>query len=399
MSQNPKPERYDFKGLGFSKIGHFKQVRAKIKELENIGNEREAIIHNMSDGLTILDKDLNIVFANKIQQDLFQDHALIGKKCFAACFQQSKSCSDCPALQTFATEKTLSGEIVIDPDGQARKYFEWSTSYIKDPSGCDPKIILLMRDVTKRKENEFELMRADRLAAIGLLVAGIAHEINNPLTSIAGFSESLLKKLKTSGEFTDNQLTTAFQDYLEIINQEAYRCSNIIRNLILYSQESSDDFTLVDIAPIIQDTISLIRPYAKDNGIQIILNNGQATEAHYLVGNESHLKHLLLNLFNYALETMLDEGKLVVLTRTASNELEVLISNMEADALAKAVNSGGRSEAAIPFQIAKPGTGGTPLSLSVCYSIVQYHRGQLIMKHFESKEFVFILKFRAINPE
>ncbi len=398
MSQDQKSERYDFKGLGFSKIGHFKQVRAKIKELENIGNEREAIINNMSDGLTILDKDLNIVFANKIQQDLFQDNALIGKKCFAACFQQSKSCSDCPALTTFATEETLSGEIVINHAGQDRRFFEWSTSYIKDPSGCDPKIILLMRDVTKRKENEFELMRADRLAAIGLLVAGIAHEINNPLTSIAGFSESLLKKLKTGPEFTDNQLTIAFQDYLEIINQEAYRCSNIIRNLIHYSQESSDDFTLVDIAPIIQDTILLIRPYAKDNGIQIILNNGPTPEAHYLVGNESHLKHLFLNLFNYALEAMVDEGRLVVLTRTASNELEILISNMDAESLGNALNSEERSEVTTPFHIAKPGTGGTPLSLSVCYSIVQYHRGQLIMKHFKGKKFVFILKFRAINP-
>lgn len=398
MSRDQKSEPYDFKGLGFSKIGHFKQVRAKIKELENIGNEREAIINNMSDGLTILDKDLNIVFANKIQQDLFQDNALIGKKCFAACFQQSKSCSHCPALTTFATEKTLSGEIVINQNGQAGRYFEWSTSYIKDPSGCDPKIILLMRDVTKRKENEFELMRADRLAAIGLLVAGIAHEINNPLTSIAGFSESLLKKLKTSPEFADNQLTTAFQDYLEIINQEAYRCSNIIRNLILYSQESSDDFTLVDIAPIIQDTILLIRPYAKDNGIQIILNNGQEPEARYLVGNESHLKHLFLNLFNYALEAMADGGRLVVLTQTASNELEVLISNMEAESLSKTVSNGGRSEATPPFHIAKPGTGGTPLSLSVCYSIVQYHRGQLIMKHFKDRKFVFTLKFPAIKP-
>ncbi len=398
MSRDPKSERYDFKGLGFSKIGHFKQVRAKIKELENIGNEREAIINNMSDGLTILDKDLNIVFANKIQQDLFQDNALIGKKCFAACFQQSKSCSHCPALTTFATEKTLSGEIVINQNGQAGRYFEWSTSYIKDPSGCDPKIILLMRDVTKRKENEFELMRADRLAAIGLLVAGIAHEINNPLTSIAGFSESLLKKLKTSSEFADNQLTTAFKDYLEIINQEAYRCSNIIRNLILYSQESSDDFTLVDIAPIIQDTILLIRPYAKDNGIQIILNNGQEPGVRYLVGNESHLKHLFLNLFNYALEAMADGGRLVVLTQTASNELEVLISNMDAESLAKTVSNGGRSKATQPFQIAKPGTGGTPLSLSVCYSIVQYHRGQLIMKHFKDRKFVFTLKFPAINP-
>jgi two-component system NtrC family sensor kinase len=397
MAQDPKSGHYDFKGLGFSKIGHFKQVRSKIKELENVGNELEAIINNMRDGLTILDKNLNIVFANKIQEDLFQDHALIGKKCFSACFQQSESCSDCPALETLATGKTLSGEIVINLDGQPRRYFEWSTSQIKDPTGFDPKIILLMRDVTKRKENEFELMRADRLAAIGLLVAGIAHEINNPLTSIAGFSESLLKKLKNSSDFADSQLTTAFQDYLEIINQEAYRCSNIIHNLIRYSQESKDDFTLVDTASIIHDTILLVRPYVKEHGIEIILNIDPTTEAHVLAGNESHLKHLFLNLFNYTLEAMTEGGKLTVLTRAAASELEVLISNMAAESLAEAVSEGTRSEATSPFLIAKPETGGTPLSLSVCYSIVQYHRGQLNMKHFDDRGFIFIVKFPAVN--
>jgi two-component system NtrC family sensor kinase len=392
MAQNLKTENYDFKGLGFSKSGHFKQVRAKIKELENISNEREAIINNMTDGLTILDRDLNIVFANKIQQDMFQNNALLGEKCYSAFFQKSSSCTDCPALKTFANEKTLSGETVVNHKVLGKRYIDWSTSYIKDPSGCAPKIILLMRDVTKRKESEFELMRADKLAAMGLLVAGIAHEINNPLTSIAGFSESLLKRVKTRAQYPENSCMQDLQDYLEIINQEAYRCSNIIHNLIRYTRESTDSFTTVDISQIIRDTILLVRPYAKDNGIQINSISPQEGETKNIVGNDSHLKHLFLNLFNYALDAMVDGGRLAVELQVNANELEVLITNIGSELLPDGAIGETSSDSNQLFNISQLGSGGTPLSLSVCSNIVQYHRGQLSMRHNHGGEFVISIR-------
>ncbi len=397
MSEESTTERHDFKGLGYSKIGHFKQVRAKIRELEDISNEREAIINNMTDGLTILDQDLNILFANRIQQDLFQDRTLIGKKCFTAFYQKSSCCSGCPALITLGTEKTLSGEIIINRKTPARRFVEWSTFHIKDPSGCAPKIILLMRDITKRKENEFEFMRADRLAAMGLLVSGIAHEINNPLTSIAGFSESLLKRLKTNPEYRDSQLSKEFQDYLEIINQEAYRCSNIIHNLIRYTRESTDDFLLVDISQILHDTILLIKPYAKDLGIRFNFQNGSKTEPLNLVGNESHLKHLFLNLLNYALESMVDGGSLTVQTQTDSKDLEILITNIDSESLPYDIVGGTNTNAPKPFHTAQIDTGGTPLSLSVCSNIVQNHRGELNIKHNNGGGFVIFLKLPTVD--
>jgi two-component system NtrC family sensor kinase len=395
----------DFKGLGFSKIGHFKQVRAKIGELEKISaelsrrhSELEAIINSMTEGLTILDQNLNIVFINKVQQDLFQGRALRGRKCFETFYQKTRSCRNCPALETLANQKSLSGEISVDLPPNGRRHLEWSTTRIEDPLGSAPRVLLLMRDITKRKEEEMNLMRADRLATIGLLAAGIAHEINNPLTSIAGFSEGLLKRVKQQGAIDEDQLIRALEDYLQIINQEAHRCSNIIRNLIRYSQKTTENMTSLDIVQIIQDTIVLIQPHARQTGIQLALNDGQTTEPMCLTGSEANLKHLCLTLLNHVLETMESPGTLNISTQRGGNELKVIISHGIFPCISTSLNPHDRVEATPPFHSGKTDIGGLPLSLSICYTIMQQHRGQISLQYGEDHSLAFVLKFPASLP-
>jgi PAS domain-containing protein len=95
MNLYEKIPPHDLKGIGFSKIGHFKEVRAKIKELEKLnielaqrGNRLEAMFNSMSDGLTILDRNLNIVFANHVQKKMFPAISLIGQKCFTTYYRK-----------------------------------------------------------------------------------------------------------------------------------------------------------------------------------------------------------------------------------------------------------------------------------------------------------------------
>ena len=194
MNRNKKIPIHDFKGIGFSKIGHFKEVRSKIKELERLniklarrGNRLEAIFHSMSDGVTILDRNLNVVFANLVQKKMFPNISLIDQKCFTAYYRKNKICKNCPALQTFKTQETRRGETLIKTGEFSGRYLEWTTSPIKDHQGNIAEIVLLMRDITERKEYEFKLVQADRMAAIAaairaarkndaVLIAGKGHE-------------------------------------------------------------------------------------------------------------------------------------------------------------------------------------------------------------------------------
>ena len=274
----------------------------------------------------------------------------------------------------------------------AGRYYEWVTSPIIDLSGKVEEIILILRDITDRKEYEFKLMQADRLAAIGFLAAGVAHEINNPLTSIAGFSEGLLKRIKRLllEKSQYYKMLAPFQEYLEIINDEAYRCKDIIQNLQTFSQSSKDDFEKIPISQVINDTVALIRQHAKDNRISIVIKSHLATGFDSLRGKESQLKHLFLNLFNNAFKTMEDGGELRVTARNDGNTIEVLISDTGGPCPQK-----GTHNIFNPASVTDPSSDGAALDLAICYSIVKHHQGDIKFKNINGNGNEFTLRFPA----
>ncbi|MBM3299298.1 MAG: PAS domain-containing protein [Deltaproteobacteria bacterium] len=397
MSSQSNSTDYDFKGLGFSKIGYFKEVRSKIKELELLNielarrhNKLEAIINSMSSGLAILDNKLTIVFANQLQMSMFPEVSLVGQQCHKAFFRRVKTCKDCPALKTLESQETYRGEILIRGGAFAGRWYEWTTSPIMSPGGEVSEIVLLMRDITRRKEAEFKLLQADRMAAIGLLAAGIAHEINNPLTSIAGFSEGLLRRLShLPGPGKDKRLES-FREYLEIIFNEAYRCKDIIQNLLEYSRKSTDDTDVLRVDQIIKDTVSLVRQHAKNHKIRIIVKNGLAKGFNRVAGNESELKHLFLNVFNHAFRSMEGGGHLTIVSRTSGNMIEI-------DVHAQVSRGSASSREKIPDPSCSdiPSQTGEPMALSVCYSIMRHHRGDLRLESRASGEYSLVLRFPA----
>jgi PAS domain S-box-containing protein len=383
---NPKVQNIppDFKGIGYSKIGFFKETRSKIKELESLNielvrrhNKLEAVFNSISDGLTILDRDLNIVFANQVQKTNFPDAELVGKKCYKAFFNKTSACRDCPVLRTIESQQNFTGEILVHDTGEKGRYYEWTTSPVQDPTGRVYEILLLMRDVTERKEYEYKLMQADRMAAIGFLAAGVAHEINNPLTSIAGFSEALLKRLQNiSGEF-NHQLLVAFEEYLDIINTEAYRCKEIIFNLQDFSRNSKDDFELVSIDTIIRDTLSLFRQRAKDNNIRIRYDAQLDPDKKAIHGKKSQLKHLFLNLLIRAFKSVEEGGSMWIQALSKGRQVKVVL-----------YDSGrfrDKECAKEPWEKPKGFSGSSSdVDLSICYNIVQHHKG--VMQYEISEE-------------
>lgn len=401
MADTPIKISHDFKGISYSKIGHFKQVQSKIKELEKLNlelahrhNRLEAIFNGMSDGLTILDRNLTIVFANQVQKSMFPDITVIGKKCFKAFFRKEKTCHECPALRSLETRGTFQGETLIKSGTYAGRYYEWTSSPIKGPSGNVDEIILLMRDITRRKKSEHKLMQADRMATIGFLAAGIAHEINNPLASIAGFSEGLLKRLKSFRTPLDDKMFKSFHEYLEIIQSEAYRCKDIIQNLQEFSRSASDEFETIPVDRIIRDTMSLFRQHAKDKGIAIDYKDHLSNGLNTLSGKESQLKHLFLNLFNRAFNGMEKGSTLSLSSINRSNQIEISML----------YNGGGKVDH-FPGSIFNPALlreaiGETPtIDLSICYSIVHHHKGEIqFMADGDNNGSRFIIRFPVSLP-
>lgn len=399
MGQDPKLAAFDFKGLGYSKIGHFKEVRAKIKELEGLNlelarrhNKLATIIDSMSDGLTILNRDLDIVLANKVQKAMFPEISLEGKKCYRTFFRKNKPCRNCPSLRTIQNQETLSGEFLIKEGEFAGRFCEWSTSPLRDAFGQVEQVLLFMRDVTERKECEFKLMQADRMAAIGLLADGIAHEINNPLTSIAGFSEALLKRLE-NGSLPDEKKLKTFLEYLEIINKEAHRCKDIVRQLHEFSRKPTQDREILNIDQIISNTVSLIRTHAKHNNTKIKVKNSLSTGFNQVDGNEAQMKHAFLNLIHFLLGVMPDGGELNITARNSGSLIEVILSasggRLPSQWREKAMHSSWSWEMAGE---------GMPVDLSICYSIIRHHSGSLQLDILERETPSLVVRFPSFMP-
>ena len=273
-------------------------------------------------------------------------------------------------------QENLTGEIFVKESDHVGRYYEWTTSPVRDPSGRVYEILLLMRDITERKEYEYKLMQADRMAAIGFLAAGVAHEINNPLTSIAGFSEALLKRLNNFKGSVDHQKMLAFEEYLDIINTEAYRCKDIIFNLQDFSRNSLDDFEILSIDAIIRDTLSLFRQRAKDHNVNISYDAHIASGRDTIHGKKSQLKHLLLNLLIRAFKSVEAGGNLSIRASAEGGRVKIALSDIGDERYRSCSESpvGGAGSFSGP---------GSEVDLSICYNIVQHHKGVM---QFEMSE-------------
>lgn len=379
MENKNKTASPDFKGLGHSKIGYFKEVRSKIRELEKLNiqlarrhNRLDGIFNSMSDGVTILDRDLNIVYTNRVQKEMFPEISETLMNCHHIFYQRDRRCPGCPVLKTLETGEMLRGEHMFKKGHLAGHYFEWTTSPISDAFGNVDETILIMRDISERKEYEFRLMQADRMVSVGFLATSLAHEINNPLTSIAGFSEGLLKRLKTNGLFQDEKIAAFFKDYLGIINSEAYRCKDIIQNLREFNSSASFESEPLEIDEIIKGTIALIRQHAKDHHIKIVFENLLASGFNKVIGKNGQLKHLFLNLFKELFHALTVGGELKVTARNDGEKIEILLYDPD----------GSLSD---EISVSQPHqtldgcatSGRERMDLSICYNILRHHRGDI----------------------
>jgi nitrogen-specific signal transduction histidine kinase len=388
-----KNEYVDFKGIGYSKIGFFKETRSKIKELESLNIELarrhgklQAVFNSIGDGLTILDRDLNIRFVNEVQKANFPNRTLEEKKCHLAFFKKPKICSNCPVVKTIQKKRNLRGEIYVKGNKNTGRYYEWTTSPVRDPSGRIYEVILLMRDITQRKEYEYRLMQADRMAATGFLAAGVAHEINNPLTSIAGFTEALIKRLKNSDNGLNNQQRKAFEEYLEIINSEAYRCKDIICNLQDFSRDSSDDFEILSIDTIIRDTLSIFNQRAKDHDIRINYDACFASGEDDIKGKKSQLKHLMLNLLIRAFKSAEEKGNLSIYASSNGKRVRIALPGID-----KKINRNYSDRSGADFNDFL--NLDSEVDLSISYNIVQHHKGMMQFEMVEGMGSVLTIYF------
>jgi len=249
--------------------------------------------------------------------------------------------------------------------------------------------LIIMDDITERVELEAQLSQSDKLSSIGLLAAGVAHEVNTPLAVISSYAQLLSKQLQG-----DDQKSAL----LDKITRQTFRASEIVNNLLNFSRTSAAEFTEIDVNKIILDTLNLLEHQFKTTKIRI--QDELTPHLPPIQGNAGRLQQVFLNLFLNAKDAMPRGGTLRIATYNGDG-LSVEVSDTGSGIAQEHIQ-----RIYDPFFTTKtaPQDGqrrGTGLGLSVTYGIIQEHAGKIRVESTPEEGTTFFLQFpmlrKAVN--
>jgi signal transduction histidine kinase len=233
------------------------------------------------------------------------------------------------------------------------------------------KISITYADLERQvQERSRQLVRSERLAGVGFLAAGVAHEINNPLASIAFCAEALDRRLGESLKTSENPDHRLVADYLKMMQEEAFRCKNITERLLDFSRCNEITRERVDLAGLIQGVVEMIQHIGKYRAKSIVFQPREAVLAHV---DAQEIKQVVLNLIVNALESMDVQGTLRIEARYHQGMAEMLFADdgcgMDPEVLENIFE---------PFFTRRREGKGTGLGLSITHRIISQHHGEIM---------------------
>ena len=339
-----------------------------LKELVNVvgrsKKEWQDTFDSIADMIYIHDKNFTIIKANKAYAAYlgFQPKEVIQMKCHAL-FPHGASSPmlGCSPQRTGDVANPFLEEVV---DANTQRIFNVSTFPYHSPQGDIIGLIHIARDITDRKENEMQLIMKERLASLGQMASGIAHEINNPLESVMISAESLLMRVD-KGQYDQ----AIFKKYLQIIDDEVLRCREITGTMLSFTRRTSVDRSLVNVHPVIDSALKLI-------GYQGRLKQVEVKKVHQgrplIHGNEGELRQVIVALVINALDAMGNKGMLTIETGIKADNAYVKISDT-----GPGISREDLTKIFSPFFTTKAATGGTGLGLPIAQKIITSHQGSI----------------------
>jgi len=343
--------------------------------LENLQALYENIIRSTSNGLITTTLDGHITLVNPSAEKLLErsEAELLGRP-VAPLFQDE--------LPQPGSEH-MHGEIRFAAPNNFRKTFRVLVSELTVPDRGVVGHVYTLDDLTQIRRLEREVRMQDRLAAVGRLSAAIAHEIRNPLTSIAG-SASLLSEML--------DLKDEHRRLLQIVTRESERLNGIITDFLAYSRNKKYEFANVDLVPLLEDTLTLLghRLEAQNTGIKI--ERRYASKKALVIADGDRMKQVFWNFCENAVRAMKNGGTLTVGIEEFGTDWQVTFADTGPGMSPQMVE-----KVFEPFQ--SQFEGGTGLGLAIVYQIVQAHEGKVWVRSKQNQGCTFVLRLRRAAEE
>jgi two-component system NtrC family sensor kinase len=383
-------------GLDSSKIGFYAEVKQKIHELEaaNLGlrsksGELQAMFDSISDGVIVYGTSGTVQHRNHVSPLYFPQETLPGCSCRELFHPEHASAPhDCPVERALAGERVEVSIASLPSEGKSR-YFDVTATPIEDSKGEQKRALVFLRDVTDKRLQEMQLIQAEKLSSIGVLAAGVAHEINNPLSSVAGYAEALLRRFKEEHALAEDPRLEAFPKYLQVIVRESYRCKGIIDCLLSFSRKSDGAVSNININEVLNEVLELVRHKAHYDRIDIQTN--LQSDLPDVLADPTGIRQICMNLLINAHQAISGAGLVEITTkRTGQSMVMFQIRDSGCGIPKDAVE-----QIWDPFFTTKNVGQGNGLGLAVTYNIIKRLGGDISVESQMGKGSKFTVRIPA----
>ncbi len=345
-------------------------------DIEQVRHILPQLIDALSDAVVVVDRSQKVVAANRRYVQAFGDHraAVIGTQCQDALHCPDREgapgaggrCSACEVMELKRPIRRVRN--VADATGAQRR---WEATYnpMLGPDGEVSHVVEVWRDISERSDLEAQLSHSERLAALGTLAAGVAHELNNPMAAILAGVERLRRWLTREPTLPAKSRQDVDQ-VLQGIERETTRCTETTQKLLLLAQPYRAATAWVDLNRAVRDTLSLLNYQMNKQGITVEQQLDPATPA--IWARESGVRGIVMNLAMNAVQAMKDGGTLTVRTRRAGS-----MATLEIEDTGPGIQPHHLDRIWDPFFTTKPIGQGTGLGLSITRQTVGRYGGTI----------------------
>ena len=355
-------------------------VAERTRELDTQKRFVEVVLETLPLGVFVLDADLATVRANREGARVLACGPRPGQP-FMRLLPIDRAEAVCGFLRraldgghVISTEE----EMTIAADG---KIFRLTAAPLMVAEPGRPHVILLVEDITLAKRLERQVLLTERLTTAGRLAAGVAHELNNPLATIAGCAESLLGRLGQE-DSTPTAEREEFAHYLGLIEEEAYRCKDITGSLLQFVREPGSRRVPSDVNAVVRKAVELLSHQSRFAQSRFVTELEESLPL--ITVNEGQLRQVFLGLASNALEAMEASGRLTIRSRLVAGEAEIEFED-EGPGIPDEI----LSRIFEPFFTTKPPGQGTGLGLAIAQGIVADHGGRLDVTSRAGKGSIF----------
>lgn len=340
-----------------------RQLAEKTANLKAEHELLDTVVQGIGAGMVLLNQDKEPLWWNSIFTSWFGEEEELQRSLLQEVFQgKDKESSFDENSKVFPLE--VQGE---------KRYFRHTHYQLKAGNPKEGAFLLLLEDVTQQVEMEARVIETEKMATVGLLASGVAHEINNPLAILSAHNEDLLDRLQEEELPSPQEV----QSILKIIAKQIERCKKVTSRLLHFARPDQEGFKLMEVKPAILQTVDFLRHSMKQKRISL---RTDLEEGLWTTGNENEWQQVILNIMTNAIDASPLDSELVIRASKENDKISVEVEDQ-----GQGIPQQYLHKVKDPFFTTKPPGQGTGLGLFVTYGIIQKMRGQLFIESREGE--------------